>query len=107
MQQQLGRRYLEEQINGMSPVQLLVRIYDVALVSCDRQDRERLSRALVELIAALNFEHREVSVGLFRLYQFCLARAKAGDFAAVKPILSELRDTWSEVAQGEPVALPA
>jgi flagellar protein FliS len=102
MQQQAGRRYAEEQINGLTPVELLVRVYDVGIASCDRQDRDRLSRTLVELISALNFEHRDVAVGLFRLYTYCLREAKRGQFDAVRPILVELRDSWSAAAKSVP-----
>ncbi len=90
-----NKRYVEEQINGSNPIQLLLKLYDVAITSCTREDRQRLSRAIVELISALNFEHREVALGLFRLYNYCLRNAKLGNFDAVKPILCELRDTWS------------
>jgi len=97
---QLARkRYLEENVDGMSPVQLLVKVYDIALTSCARKDKEKLSRAIVELIAALNFEHRDVAVGLFRLYNYCLRQAKAERFDLVQPILRDLRDAW---AQTEP-----
>ena len=106
MQQQVARRYAEEQINGLSPIELLVRVYDVGIASCDRQDRERLSRTLVELISALNFEHREVAVGLFRLYSYCLREAKQGRFEAVKPILVELRDSWSSAAKAAGTSQP-
>lgn len=89
-----GRRYLEEQISGLAPVEILVRMYDIAIASCNQRDGNRLSRVLVEFISALNFEHQDVAVGLFQLYNYCLRLAKAGDFDAVKPILVELRDAW-------------
>jgi flagellar protein FliS len=96
---QLSRQYLEEQLAGLSPTQLLIRVYDVAIVSCAQQDRQRLSRALVELISALNFEHREVATRLFQLYNYCLRHGKLGHFDTVKPILVELRDAWLEATK--------
>jgi len=92
--QQANRQYLEQELAGMSPVQLLIKVYDVAIASCTRKDRQRLSKALVQLIGALNFEHHEMALGAFRLYNYCLHQAKAGRFDAAKPILVGLRDAW-------------
>ena len=91
---QAHRHYLEQELAGMSPVQLLIKVYDVAIASCAQKDRERLSRALVQLIGALNFEHHEMALGAFRLYNYCLRQAKMGRFDAAKPILVGLRDAW-------------
>ena len=91
------KQYLQEQLQGFTPLQLLLKVYDVAIGSCTRKDRVKLSRALVELISALNFEHREAALPLFRLYNFCLRKGKMGHFDVVRPILCELRDTWSSV----------
>jgi flagellar secretion chaperone FliS len=94
-----SKQYIAEQINAMTPMELLVKLYDVALASCSQKDSQRLSRALVELIAALNFEHRELAVGLFRLYNYCLRNAKMGRFDLVQPILADLRDTWKKAME--------
>lgn len=99
-----GRRYLEEQISSLTPIQLVVKLYDIGIASCIRKDRVRLSKVLVELISALNFEHKEISVGLFKLYNYCMRLAKEGDFEAVQPILEELREAWNKVAQSQPAA---
>lgn len=95
--QRNDKYYLERQLEGMTPVELLLKLYDVAIVSCVQQDSDRLSRALVELIAALNFEQREAAAGLLRLYNYCLHQAKARRFDLVRPILCELRDSWSAI----------
>ncbi len=94
-QPETKNRYLEDQIKGMTPNQLLIKVYDAAIASCIQKNRVRLSRALVELISALNWDHREVALGLFRLYNFCLRNAKLGKFNVVEPIISELRDAWN------------
>jgi flagellin-specific chaperone FliS len=96
---QAKKQYIEDQLSGLSPVQLLIRVYDVAIVSCVRRDRQRLRQALVQLISSLNFEHHEVSLGSFRLYNYCLRQMQMGRFDEVKAILAELRDAW---VQAEP-----
>jgi flagellin-specific chaperone FliS len=91
---QAKKQYLEDQLAGLSPVQLLIRLYDVAVVSCARRDRQRLNQALVQLIGSLNFEYQEISLGCFRLYNYCLRQARMGRFDEVKRILVGLRDAW-------------
>lgn len=95
----VSRAYLEDQLNGLGPVELLLKVYDVAIAACRQGDSERVSRAMVELIGALNFDHREVAVGLFRMYNYCLTHAKRGRFDVVEPVLIELRETWSQVSE--------
>jgi len=96
---QASRQYVEQELAGLSPVQLLIKVYDVAIASCAQKDSQRLSRALVQLIAALNFEHQEMALGAFRLYNYCLRQAKIGRFDAAKPILVGLRDAWVEAEE--------
>ncbi len=91
-----NQAYVREQRSGLTSVHLMLNLYDVALASCRQGDRQRLSQALVELIGALNFEHREIAVGLFRMYNYCLCNAKTGRFDLVEPVLAELRDVWVE-----------
>jgi len=91
---QAKKQYIEDQLSGLSPVQLLIRLYDVAVVSCARRDRQRLNQALVQLIGSLNFKHQETSLGSFRLYNYCLRQVRMGRFDEVKTILIGLRDAW-------------
>ena len=94
-----SQAYLRDQLAGLTSVELLVKVYDVAIASCKQGDSQRLSRALVELIGGLNFDHREIAIGLFRMYNYCLRNAKSGRFDLVEPVLIELRDVWSKVAE--------
>jgi len=91
---QAKKQYLEDQLSGLSPVQLLIRLYDVAVMSCSRKDRQRLNQALVQLIGSLNFEYGEISLVSYRLYNYCLRQARMGRFDEVKAILVGLRDAW-------------
>lgn len=97
----------DEQLDGLSPAQLLLKLYDVAIEHCDRRELERLVSALTELTAALSFDHREVSVTLFRIYDHCIRQGRAGHFGAVRTILVQLRDAWNQSAQAlESSAIP-
>jgi len=91
--------YLEKELAGLSPMGLILKIYDVAIAGCNQQNTDRVSRALVELIASLNFEYRDMSTQLFRLYEYCMRCVKSGQFDTALKILTELRGTWNEVAK--------
>ena len=91
--------YVTEQINSLHPTELILKVYDYAIAGCHQQDADRVSRALVELIAALNFEYRDIAMPLFRLYEYCLRSAKAGEFEEILPVFKELRDTWARVTE--------
>ena len=90
-----------DDVYGLSPVQLVLKAYGIGIEGCGEADPNKVSKALVELISALNFEYRDVAMGMFRLYDYCLRRIKAGDFEAVQSILEELRQTWSKVEKNQ------
>lgn len=90
-------QYQRNQVMSMTPAQLVLKVYDVAILGCKSKDSSKVSKALVELISALRFEHGEIALGLFRLYQYCLDSVKIGKFDEVVVILTDLRNTWLTV----------
>ena len=88
--------YQQNAIMGLSPMQLVLKVYDYAILGCKANDADKVCRALVELISALRFEYEEISVGLFRLYQYCMDEVKQEKFDNAEKILIGLRDTWKE-----------
>ena len=67
-------QYLNNEILSATPEQLIMRIYDFAIVNCQKHNMIKTNEALQVLINVLNFENpaaKEISIGLFRLYQFC------------------------------------
>ncbi len=89
-------KYGREQLLNLSPVQVIQRLYDYAILGCKKDDPVLAQRALNELILALNFEHREISFGLFRLYDYCKGRIRKREYAAALEILEDLRGTWTK-----------
>ncbi len=71
----------------MTPVLLL---YDRGIAGCLRRDAQQVSAVLLELIAALDFDHESAAMALFRLYDGCLRKVKAGQFEVPLRILREL-----------------
>ena len=99
----IAQRYQEDQVNTMSPIQLLVKVYDIAIESCQRQDGRRASKAIVELISALNFEYEETANRFFGIYEFCMREIKAGNYDVARELLQTLREGWVEAAAKNPV----
>jgi flagellar protein FliS len=99
---QSGRlnQYLLKEIMEATPQQLIIKIYDVAIVSSKKKDFMRTNNAIQVLINSLRFEGEEVkaiSTGLLRLYLFCQDQTRKQNFDIATRILSELRDTWLKV----------
>ncbi|MFA3783816.1 flagellar protein FliS [Melioribacteraceae bacterium 4301-Me] len=92
--------YIEKEILEANPKQLLIKIYDNAIVNCQRKDIAKTNRAIQELINSLNFEDESakgISIGLLKLYLFCQEQMRSRNYEIVYKILRELRQTWIDV----------
>lgn len=88
--------YQKEHLLNLSPVQVVQKLYDVAIQGCKKKDYSLAQRALTELTVSLNFDHEEMALGLYRLYDYskrCIREGKTDE--AIK-ILEELRSSWSQ-----------
>ena len=86
--------YLAQQIHLASPEKLIWMMYDLGWKSCRGKDRGKASKVLVELIAALNFDHKEMAVSFFELYRYALDRVHSGKFEEAGAVFQSLRDAW-------------
>ncbi len=87
--------YRNQDVMGASPIRLVIMAYNLAIKGCEQKDFARATKAITVLRDALNFDYPEVSVGLFRLYQWCLDCIRQGDYQTAAHTLVELRDAWS------------
>jgi len=90
------RGYKNNEIMSLSPVRLILKVYDYILVNSRRHDSNNVNAGLTQLIAALNFDYKEVSLGLFNLYRYCQGEATKGNFAEVEKVIGELRTAWAQ-----------
>lgn len=90
------KSYQDNQILSMSPTQLILKVYDIAIVSIKKGDNIRAHRAIQELINSLDFEQGDIPRGLFRLYQFCQNSLRSKNTKNAISILEELRSTWAK-----------
>jgi flagellar protein FliS len=89
-------KYMQDESLNLSPVQVIAKIYDVGIIACKRQDGELAKRAVNELIAALNFDYQEISLGLYRLYDYAKKCLRNGNYDEASGILEELRSAWCQ-----------
>ncbi len=90
-------QYLIKEIMEATPQQLILKVYDFAIVNCQKQNLSKTNDALQVLINALRFDTEEmksISTGLFRLYQYCQEEMRRKNYEIVHKILTELRETW-------------
>ena len=88
--------YKTNEIIGLTPVQLILKLYDYVIVNSKRRDLSKVNAGLTQLVAALNFDYKEISLGFFRLYRYCQNEARKGNFEEVVSIIGELRSSWAE-----------
>jgi flagellin-specific chaperone FliS len=81
---------------NLSPVEVIQKLYDTAIIGCKKNDQPLAQRALNELVTALDFEHQDLSLGLYRLYDYCKRNIRQGNTAEAIGVLEELRSTWAK-----------
>ena len=92
--------YLVKEIMEATPEKLLLKLYDIAIVSCQKKDMVKANDAIGELISSLNYDRKDakdIAINLLRLYQFSQEQTRKGHFDMAHRILSELRGTWQQL----------
>lgn len=91
------KRYQEQAIQTASPEQLILKLYNLGIASCENGDRSKLRAVLVELISSLNFdEGGDLANRLYAIYEYCLNESAMGDLAPIQDMLEGLRDAWRD-----------
>lgn len=99
MPSQRINQYISNEILSATPEQIIMRIYDFAIVNCQKHNVIKTNEALQVLINALNFDApaaKEISIGLFRLYQFCQDQMRKKKYDVVQRVLTELKESWEQ-----------
>jgi flagellin-specific chaperone FliS len=91
-----NQEYRQQDVMGASPMRLIDMAYDLAIRACERKDFEKAVKTIGGLRDALNFDYPEISLGLYRLYQWCLDCIRSGDYMSASKTLQELRAAWKE-----------
>lgn len=92
--------YQQQAVLNASPLQLVVKLYDLVLQATYQKDQERVKDILSTLIESLNFEY-EPADELFQLYKYCQDLARKEEYEEIREILEPLRDAWQTVANNK------
>ncbi|GAA5522426.1 flagellar protein FliS [Aliifodinibius salicampi] len=92
--------YQRQAVKNASPMQLVVKLYDLVLQATYREDEERVKDILATLIESLNFDY-EPADELFQLYKYCQDLARKKEYGEIREILEPLRDAWDQAANKE------
>ncbi len=87
--------YLEQEVLSWSREKIILKMYDLFIVSCKRGDTTKMMRVLIELMGSLNFDYADASTRLYRLYEYCQRCIFQKKFDQALFIISELRSTWA------------
>lgn len=96
--------YQQQAVKEASPLQLIVKMYDLVIQNTYRENDQKVREILSTLIAGLNFDH-EPADQLFSLYKYCQDLAREKKFEEIREVLEPIRDTWEEVANSTPAAI--
>ena len=97
---QAAQQYQRQDVLSASPSQLVTKLYDLAILACNNEDRMKLRKVLIELISSLNFEEGgDIAIRLSQIYEFCMRESVSGDLNQISEMLGDLRDTWKESIQ--------
>ena len=88
--------YLEAEVYSWSKEKLVLKMYDLFIVSIKRDDISKGSKVLIELMGTLNFDYADVSSRLYRLYEYCQRCIFQKKKEEAIFIITELRNTWSQ-----------
>jgi len=93
--------YIEQEVMSWSKEKIILKMYDLFIVSCKRKDVSKMSKVLIELMGSLNFEYEETSTRLYRLYEYCQRCIFQKKFDEALHIIQELRDAWANAFELE------
>lgn len=88
--------YIEQEVLSWSKEKIILKMYDLFIVSNKRKDVNKMSRVLIELMGSLNFEYEETATRLYRLYEYCQRCIFQRKFDEAYYIIQELRDAWAK-----------
>jgi flagellin-specific chaperone FliS len=88
--------YIEQEVFSWSKEKIILKMYDLFIVSSKRKDVPKMSRVLIELMGALNFEYEETATRLYRLYEYCQRLIFQRKYDDAVYIIKELRDAWAK-----------
>ncbi len=94
-------QYVEQEVLSWSKEKVILKMYDLFIVSAKKQDISKMNRVLAELMAALNFEFEDTATRLYRLYEYVQRLVFQKRFQDAINIIQELRNAWNQAFEIE------
>ena len=88
--------YIKNDSMSLSSTEIILKIYDFAILQLKKKNSQKALRAITELIVSLNFDYQELAPGLYRLYQYCKDQIYRDNLNEALVILVGLRDAWAK-----------
>ena len=86
--------YLVQKVMTASPEQLVVYVFDAALIACARRNKSKSIEAVQALISSIRFDHQDIATTFFNTYGSIINYIKKDDFPTAEKLLSEIKKTW-------------
>jgi len=94
-------QYIEQEVLSWSKEKVILKMYDLFIVSAKKQDVSKMNRILAELMSALNFDYEETATRLYRLYEYVQRLVFQKRYQDAIFIMQELRNAWNQAFEIE------
>jgi flagellar secretion chaperone FliS len=88
--------YVRNEVMTLTPNEIILKLYDFAILNLKKSQSQKALRAITELIVSLNFDYKDFSLNLYRLYQYSRERIIQGRPDEALVILEGLRESWAK-----------
>lgn len=93
--------YIEQEVLSWSKEKIILKMYDLFILSAKKKDVSKMNRIIVELMGALNFDYEETATRLYRLYEYVQRLVFQKRYDDAIKIIQELRNAWNNAYQIE------
>jgi len=86
--------YLVQKVMTASPEQLVIYVFDAAILACSRNDKAKAIQAMQVLIDALKFDYHEIATSFYNSYRGIITLLTRSDFETAKKLIVDVKGTW-------------
>lgn len=88
--------YIEQEVMEWSPEKIILKTYDLFLVSVGKRDVNKMNKSLAALMESINFDMGEEAGRLFRLYEYAQRLVIQRRYEEAAECIRGLRQSWNE-----------
>jgi len=99
--EQTKNPYLVQKVMTASPEQLVLYVFDAAIIACSRNDKGKTIQAMQVLIPALKFDYHEIASNFYNSYRGIINLVSRGEFDLAKNLIADVKKTWASAMKVE------